>query len=82
MHACLKYVTRDFMTNATLCQRFGMDSRQSSIASSKIKDAVNVTNVKAKDPDTAPKYMKYVLLLGLGSLLDGNLHMAPLLGRK
>lgn len=29
MHACLKYVTRDFMTNATLCQRFGMDSRQS-----------------------------------------------------
>ncbi|MFF3921550.1 ATP-binding protein [Paenibacillus lactis] len=60
MHACLKYVTRDFMTNATLRQRFGMDSRQISIASRIIKDAVETSKVKAKDPDTAPKHMKYV----------------------
>lgn len=48
------------MTNATLRQRFGMDSRQISIASSIIKDAVDASKVKAKDPDTAPKHMKYV----------------------
>lgn len=60
LHACLKYVTRDFMTNATLRSRFGMDDKQISIASRIIKDTVEVGKVKPKDPDTAPKHMKYI----------------------
>lgn len=60
LHACLKYVTRDFMTNATLRSRFGMDDKQISIASRIIKDTVEVGKVKPKDPGTAPKHMKYV----------------------
>lgn len=60
LHASLRYVTRDFMTNATLRQRFGMDSKQISIASRIIRDTVEASKVKPKDPDTAPKHMKYV----------------------
>lgn len=60
LHACLRYVTRDFMTNATLRQRFGMDDKQNSVASRIIRDCVEAGVVKAKDPETAPRHMKYV----------------------
>lgn len=60
LHACLKYVMRDFMTNTTLRQRFGMDDKQNSIASRIIRDTVEAGKVKAKDPETAPRHMKYV----------------------
>lgn len=60
LHACLRYVTRDFMTNATLRSRFGMDDKQISIASRIIKDTLEAGKVKPKDPETAPKHMKYV----------------------
>ncbi|MDF2652533.1 MAG: transcriptional regulator [Paenibacillus sp.] len=60
LHSCLRYVTKDFMTNATLRTRFGMDEKQISIASRVIRDTVEADKIKPKDPDTAPKHMKYV----------------------
>jgi ATP-dependent DNA helicase RecG len=60
LHSCLKYVTKDHMTNASLRQRFGMDEKSISIASRIIKDTVAAGKVRPKDPDTAPKHMKYV----------------------
>ncbi len=60
LHACLKYVMREAMTNSSLRQRFGLDEKNSSHMSRLIKDAVDAGKVKPKDPDTAPKHMKYV----------------------
>ncbi|SMB89093.1 Predicted transcriptional regulator, contains HTH domain [Desulfonispora thiosulfatigenes DSM 11270] len=59
-HACLKYVSKDYMTNASLRQRFGLDDKNSSTASRIIRDAVDANKVKPLDPNTAPRYMKYV----------------------
>ena len=33
LHACLRYVERDFMTNSTLRKRFGIEQRNSATAS-------------------------------------------------
>lgn len=60
LHACLKYVSKDYMTNSTLRQRFGLDDKAISTASRIIKDAVGAKKVKLLDPNTAPRYMKYI----------------------
>jgi ATP-dependent DNA helicase RecG len=60
LHACLKYVSKDYMTNSSLRQRFGLDYKGSSTASRIIKDAVDEKKVKPLDPNTAPRYMKYI----------------------
>ncbi len=60
LHACLKYVSKDYMTNSSLRQRFGLDDKGSSTASRIIKDAVDAKKVKPLDPNTAPRYMKYI----------------------
>lgn len=60
LHSCLKYVTKDFMTNASLRQRFGMEEKHISISSRVIRDTVELGKVRPKDPETAPKHMKYI----------------------
>ena len=60
LHACLKYVMRESLTNTSLRQRFGLEEKHSSHMSRLIKDAVEANMIKPKDPDTAPKHMKYV----------------------
>jgi predicted HTH transcriptional regulator len=60
LHACLKYVTKDYMTNTSLRQRFGLNEKGISTISRVIRDAVDAKLIKPKDPDTAPKHMKYV----------------------
>lgn len=60
LHACLKYVTKEYMTNASLRQRFGIDDKGISNISRVIRDTVDVELVRLKDPGTAPKHMKYV----------------------
>lgn len=60
LHACLKYVSKDYLTNSSLRQRFGLDDKGSSTASRIIKDAVEAKKVKPLDPNTAPRYMKYI----------------------
>ena len=60
LHACLKYVTKDHLTNASLRQRFGLEDGENSVASRIIRDAIEAGKIKPLDPDTAPRYMKYV----------------------
>lgn len=60
MHACLKYVTKEHMTNTSLRQRFGLNTKNSSTVSRTIKEAVEGGRVKPLDSDTAPRYMKYI----------------------
>ncbi len=60
LHASLKYVCRDFMTNTSLRERFGIEPRNSATASRLIKEAIEAGFVKPHDPDSARRLMKYV----------------------
>lgn len=59
-HACLKYVTREAMTNTTVRQRFGIEDRNSATASRLIKDAVEAGVIHPYDEKAAPKLMRYI----------------------
>ena len=63
LHSCLKYVTRDYLTNASLRERFGLDSKSSATVSRIIKDSLEKGVVKLKDPETAPRYYKPELFI-------------------
>ena len=60
LHACLRYVQRDFMTNSSLRERFGIDAKNSAVASRLIKDALSAKVIRPHDEDASRKYMKYV----------------------
>lgn len=60
LHACVQYVQEDHLTNASLRTRFGLETSSSGNISRLIKDALQKGLIKALDPDTAPRYMKYI----------------------
>lgn len=60
LHACLRYVERDFMTNTTLRGRFGLDTKNSAVASRLIKEALTLQMIRLHDESAPPKYRKYV----------------------
>jgi predicted HTH transcriptional regulator len=60
LHACLKYVNRDYVTNTSIRQRFGIDDRNIATASRLIKEAVDAGAIAPYDEGAAPRYMKYV----------------------
>ena len=60
LHASLKYVAKEQLTNASLRGRFGFDSSENSKISRLIRDSVEVGKIKPLNPNTAPRYMKYV----------------------
>lgn len=59
LHACLKYVQRDYMTNTSLRKRFAIEEKNSAIASRLIKEAVEAKRIKPHDTTASKKYMKY-----------------------
>lgn len=60
LHACISYVDGKALTNSSLRDRFGLDSSASASISRVIKTTMGKDLIKPVDPDTAPKYMKYV----------------------
>jgi predicted HTH transcriptional regulator len=60
LHSCLKYVQRDFMTNTSLRNRFGIEEKNSAIASRIIKDSLNEKRIKPYDANSAKKFMRYL----------------------
>lgn len=60
LHACLRYVQRDYMTNSTLRERFGIQEQNSAMASRIIKDALEAGEIRQFDESASRKYMKYV----------------------
>lgn len=60
LHACLRYVQRDFMTNATLRGRFGIDSKNSAMASRIIKDTLLANRIRIYDDTVGSKAKKYL----------------------
>lgn len=61
LHACLKYVSGDIMTNQSLRERFGIEERNYSIASRIISDAIASQLIKDYDADNkSKKFAKYI----------------------
>lgn len=60
-HCCLKYVNKEFMTNTTLRERFGIDKNNSSTVLRLISLAIEKNVIKDFDPDgTTKKFKKYI----------------------
>jgi ATP-dependent DNA helicase RecG len=60
LHACLKYVQRDFMTNTTLRERFGIEDKNSAMASRIIKDTIDAGLIRCHDDSVGSRARKYV----------------------
>lgn len=60
LHACLKCVMRDYLTNASLRERFGVKERNKAAVSRYIREAVEAGMIKPFDEGAARKLMKYV----------------------
>ncbi len=60
LHACLKYVNRDFLTNTSIRERFGIAEENKSMASRYISEAVKEGAIKPYEEGAARKMMKYI----------------------
>ncbi len=60
LHACIKHVQGEQVTNSSLRERFGLPTSSSGSVSRLIRDAVECKIIKPLDPTTAPRYMKYI----------------------
>ena len=60
MHACIKHVQGERLTNASLRERFGVPQSSSGSISRLIKEAVSMRLIKPLDPTTSNKFMSYI----------------------
>lgn len=60
LHACLKRVMGDYLTNTSLRERFGIEERNKAAVSRYIREAVEDGAIKLFDEEAAKKLMKYV----------------------
>ena len=60
LHACLQYVTRQPMTNASLRQRFGIAERNASMASRFLNEAVKAGLIMIADPEVGTRIRNYL----------------------
>lgn len=60
LHACVKWVQGEHLTNSSLRERFGINASNSSGISRLIRAGVNAGTIKPFDPNTSPKHMSYV----------------------
>ncbi len=60
LHASIRHVQGEQLTNCSLRERFGLPVSSSGSVSRLIKEAVELRLIKPIDPNTAPRYMKYV----------------------
>ena len=60
LHACLKYVSREYLTNTSVRERFKIEEQNSAMASRFIKEAVTAGKICLFDSDTSRRLAKYV----------------------
>ena len=60
LHACLKYVNREYLTNSSVRDRFGIEPQNIAAASRLIKEAVEAGAIAPYEATAAPKLMKYI----------------------
>ena len=64
LHACIRYVQSEQLTNSSLRERFALPGNASASVSRLIKEVVDLKLIKPLDPNTAPKHMKYIPIWG------------------
>ena len=64
LHACVKHIEGELITNQSLRHRFGLPNTFSAVISRLIKSAVEEKLIKPLDPTTAPRHMKYLPIWG------------------
>lgn len=60
LHACLRYVTRELMTNTSLRERFGIDERNAALASRLLNEAVEAGAILVRDPEAGTRNRTYL----------------------
>jgi ATP-dependent DNA helicase RecG len=60
LHACLRYVNREYLTNESVRERFGIAKANSATASRFIKEATEAGMILPDDANAAKKLMRYV----------------------
>lgn len=60
LHSCLRYVNREYLTNTSVRERFGIQPQNIALASRLIKEAVQAEVIAPYDANAAPRLMKYV----------------------
>ena len=60
LHACLRFVTRQPMTNKSVRERFGISERNASAASRLLNEAVAAGVVVIEDPDVGDRARTYL----------------------
>ncbi len=60
LHACLRHVERNPMTNASLRERFGIEQHNSANASRVIRETLDAGVIKPYDPGQAKKNSRYL----------------------
>ena len=60
MRACLAFVSHQAISNADIRNLFGLSSKELAKTSRIIKETVERGYIKPLEPDTAPRYMKYI----------------------
>ncbi len=59
-HACLKYIQREYMTNTSLRERFGIDTKNISMVSKIIKDTLEEKQIYIYDESVGTRARKYI----------------------
>jgi predicted HTH transcriptional regulator len=70
LHACLKYVNREHLTNTSVRGRFGIEQQNIATASRLIKEAVDAGVIAPVDPDSAKSHRRYVPWWAVPSGMD------------
>jgi len=60
LHACLRYVQREFLTNTSLRERFRIERKNSAVASRLTREALEAGVLVPFDPGASRQQMKYV----------------------
>lgn len=60
LHACLKRVSRDYMTNASLRERFNIEAKNSSMISRLLGDTCSTGMIKRTEDSTGDKNRRYI----------------------
>lgn len=60
LHACLRYVNHEYLTNASLKQRFMLKEVNSSVISKMIKDTIDAKLIRIDDPNVGKKGRRYL----------------------
>ncbi len=67
LHACLRWVQGEELTNASLRTRFGLEDKSSATASRIIKDAVEGRLIVPRNPTTSRRLMVYLPYWAVGT---------------